>query len=224
MSRSINLTFFVVLAVCTCCSYQEADSQTSFDEGQQPIFQSTTIRFEIASRSKIERVVETTGVLNVKGISGVVASCAVLQSEGRQIKKGYQAKIYLPDNPAKEIRGVIYGIGPVRGDASQMASVSVKALGPVPYSPGMIVKIEIVVPGQLSTIISNKAIIKRSGKKVVFTISNGLAKWNEVVLGETFDGKVEILTGVVEGDSVILDGASQLAHNSKISLANDSGR
>jgi RND family efflux transporter MFP subunit len=87
-----------------------------------------------------------------------------------------------------------------------------------------------LVPGQNATAtiqiqptrciaVPTKAIVNKSGKEVVFTYQSGLAKWNYITTGRTFDDQVEILEGLKEGDTVLTSNVFQLAHDSEVLLA-----
>jgi len=66
--------------------------------------------------------------------------------------------------------------------------------------------------------IPNKAVVSKSGRKVAFTASRGLAKWNDMVLGQASKNDIEVLEGIEEGDSIIAEMHLSLAHNSRVRI------
>ena len=64
--------------------------------------------------------------------------------------------------------------------------------------------------------VAKEAIVMKSGKPVVFTEENGLAKWNYVSTGRENGKEIEILSGIKAGQNVIVSNNLQLAHDAPI--------
>ncbi|MFQ5863288.1 MAG: efflux RND transporter periplasmic adaptor subunit [Candidatus Brocadiales bacterium] len=81
--------------------------------------------------------------------------------------------------------------------------------------PGMFVTAKIImgetVPGHKRLIIPSSAIESYEGKKTVFVaLGNYAYKMKEVFVGREFDGQVEVLEGLNEGDEVVTKGSFYL--------------
>ncbi|KAB2847904.1 MAG: hypothetical protein F9K42_09585 [Ignavibacterium sp.] len=69
-------------------------------------------------------------------------------------------------------------------------------------------------------IIPKEALLVRDKRDLVFVVQNNLAKWQYVNIGQQNDEYIEILNGVSPGDSVIVEGHFNLAHDSNIKSVN----
>ena len=74
------------------------------------------------------------------------------------------------------------------------------------------------LPYDQHIVIPKEALVVRSGKFVVFTAKNKLAKWNYVTIGRENGKEIEILEGLQQGDSVIITNNLQLAHDATVSF------
>ncbi len=83
---------------------------------------------------------------------------------------------------------------------------------------GMNVKIIAETVKQGCLIIPKSALVLRDNKKVVFTYSNGKAKWNYVETAAENSTSYLIANGLKSGDTVITDGALNLAHDAEVEL------
>ena len=88
----------------------------------------------------------------------------------------------------------------------------------------MNVNILLKSPLSQSLVIPKSAIVMRSGKPVVFTVVKGKAQWNYVqIVTENSDSCVVVprskeYEGLAAGDTVIVAGNLNLAHESEIYL------
>ncbi len=93
---------------------------------------------------------------------------------------------------------------------------SSRACTPRSRSPPKIYKDRLLVP--------QEAILVRGGRKLVFVVENGLAKWSYVKIGLENEHFAEILAGerpeetVNEGDLVIIEGHFTLAHDASVTI------
>ena len=69
-------------------------------------------------------------------------------------------------------------------------------------------------------IVPKAALLIRDKRSLVFVFKNNLAKWHYVKTGETNDQYVEIKEGIEPGDSVIVEGNYNLAHDATVKIIN----
>jgi multidrug efflux pump subunit AcrA (membrane-fusion protein) len=73
-------------------------------------------------------------------------------------------------------------------------------------------------------IVPQEAILVRSGRKLVFVVENGLAKWRYVQIGLENENYAEILPGANPGEGlneremVITEGHFTLAHDARVTI------
>jgi len=83
---------------------------------------------------------------------------------------------------------------------------------------GMNIDVEVLVNPRRSLWVPKNALVKRSGKDIVFTDESGKAIWNEVKIGVVNGDQVEIKNGLLPGSSVIVYNNNYLSHNSNVVL------
>ncbi|MDZ7741249.1 MAG: efflux RND transporter periplasmic adaptor subunit [Bacteroidota bacterium] len=76
--------------------------------------------------------------------------------------------------------------------------------------------LEKINPDELA--IPKEALIRRSGKEMVFTYHDGKAVWNYVKIGKENALMYQVIEGLQAGDTVILDGNLKLSHGSPVRL------
>lgn len=67
-------------------------------------------------------------------------------------------------------------------------------------------------------VVPKSAVVERSGRKVVFTYENGLAKWNYVSIAHENETSVVIAEGLKVGALVIIEGNLNLGHDAKVEI------
>ncbi len=83
--------------------------------------------------------------------------------------------------------------------------------------PGMFVKADLVINSSENTIVIPKDIIvSRSRKRMVFVVERGVAKERWITTGLESIDKVEVLTGLESGESVVSKGFETLRNDSKV--------
>lgn len=165
-------------------------------------------------------------------ISGTVAFCRlysdhdllvkvkVLETDIGRLRLGLKAEVY----PLSKDRGFynaqLEEIDP-QVDENGMLSVRLKLEQTNGLLPGMNAKVIIRIPYNRNVIVPKEAIVIRSGRNVVFTFEEGLAKWNYVETGMENGKEVEVLEGLASSSQVIVSNNLQLAHDSPVALVNN---
>lgn len=144
------------------------------------------------------------------------AEFPILETELTTVQKGQSVRILPFAYPDLTVIGEITEVNPV---VDENGMVKVKAICNNPgnkLTEGMNVKIiaEDKVARQL--VIPKQALVLRSEKQVVFTLSAGLAKWNYVKTGLENSTSFTISEGLKEGDTVIYEGNLNLAHDARV--------
>jgi len=61
-------------------------------------------------------------------------------------------------------------------------------------------------------------LVRGGGRKLVFAVEDGLAKWRYIDVGLENEDYAEILSGVKEGESVCIEGHGTLAHDARVRI------
>lgn len=85
------------------------------------------------------------------------------------------------------------------------------------YRPGMRVKISFPTPVHVNALlVSRQALVEEEGKYFLFSVENGLTQKRNVEVGIMHDDVVEILSGVEENQSVVVEKAYSLNDNMEV--------
>lgn len=99
---------------------------------------------------------------------------------------------------------------------TNLVEVTFTVAGATKLLPGLSAQMTIRVPGQPALVVPKEAVVFRSGKPVVFSFENGLAKWNYVKTGSENGKEIEITEGLKENMMVITTNNLQLAHDAPV--------
>ena len=147
---------------------------------------------------------------------------SVLESELSLVKRGYPVYIKPFVNSTSEaLIGSVSEINPIV-ENNGMVKVKAQVKNNGTLLQGMNVNILLRQPMEQALVIPKSAVVMRSGKPVVFTRVNSKAQWNYVqITAENSDSCVvaprsKEYEGLSVGDSVIVSGNLNLAHETKL--------
>lgn len=141
----------------------------------------------------------------------------VLETDFKYLRKGLKANIYPLSLPGQPFQATLTEINP-RVDENGMITIKLKLNETKGLLPGMNANAVIRVPQSKNVIVPREALVMKSGKPVVFTIADGLAKWNYVETGLDNGVDLEITKGIEAGSRVITSNNLQLAHEARVSV------
>ncbi len=88
--------------------------------------------------------------------------------------------------------------------------------------PGLLMSIDLYKNPRRALLIPEEALIKRSDKNYVYVVAQAegkmIAKQTEVTLGARKPGTIEVLSGVKEGDQIVVHGTVKLRDGAEISI------
>ena len=149
----------------------------------------------------------------------LIIEAKVLETDYSNLKKGLFADIFPLAVKDKTFTASLVEINPIV-DENGMVQVKLKLNETIGLLPGMNAQCIIRVPITESVLVPKGAVVIKSGRPVVFTYEDGLAKWNYVETGKENGTDVQITSGLESGQQVILTNNLQLAHDAKVSIAN----
>lgn len=136
-------------------------------------------------------------------------------------RQGLKAFIIVPSLNDTILTGEVRSVSPVVDPGFRSGRVVVDLPGVPGLRPGATARTEIVVAEhEGSLVIPEQAVLIRDDRPMVFTVTDGRARWNYVTLGPSGRGMVSILDGVEEGATVITSGHYSLAHDAPVAVVN----
>jgi membrane fusion protein, multidrug efflux system len=143
----------------------------------------------------------------------------ILETEVALLKKGMPSLITPISTPEHKYAAEVYEINPyVDENGMVMVKLKINRLASAGNRlfPGMNCTATIQIPLEKSVIIPKEALVMRSAKAVVFSLEEGKAKWNYVIVGRDNDKEIQIKAGLKPGTKVIISNNLQLAHDAPV--------
>ena len=159
-------------------------------------------------------------LMTLVDVRDIHVEARVLESEIGRMKPGREADIRFSAYPGKAFKGWARAVSPVvePGDRTCAVHVTIdNAAGEI--KPGMHAEVEVaaeIYEGRV--LVPQEAILVRGGRKLVFVVEAGRAKWRYVTTGLENERYVEIMEGAKEGEPVIVEGHLFLAHDAKVTI------
>lgn len=168
--------------------------------GGDPIQEGTTVR-------------ERQEILTIPRTQGLIVEASVHESVLKRVTVGNRCKIRADAQSEREFEGTVRFVAPLADKNSWWANpnqrlyrTEISVTDPSPeLRPGMSCSIDILadfIPDCLS--VPLQAIILDKGKTTVFVVKGDRHEQREVTVGRSNDAKVEVLTGLVEAEEVLL--------------------
>ncbi len=154
-------------------------------------------------------------------ISQIKVQAKVLESEVGKLRVGHEAVLRFSAYPQKVFKGHVEAISPVIIPEDRTCTVHILVDNPEEeIKPGMHAEVEIAADVYKDRLlVPQEAVLVRGGRKLVFVVEEGLAKWRYIEVGLENEDYAEVLDGVKEGEPVIVEGHFTLAHDAKVQVA-----
>ena len=153
-------------------------------------------------------------IYTVQQITPVKILVGISETDYTRVKKGDTVSITADALPGKELSGTVNRLYPTMDPATHTFNVEVT----VPNTrrelrPGMYARVTVNFGSTFNIVLPDTAVLKMqgAGTRSVFVVDpEGKAEMRVVTLGRHFDGKYEILSGLEEGEQVVVKGNSAL--------------
>ncbi|MBA7664131.1 Multidrug resistance protein MdtA [subsurface metagenome] len=110
-------------------------------------------------------------------------------------------------------------ISPVMDPLSRKIEVAIKVSNPdYLMKPGMFPRVRLLVQRDNALLVPQSALVEKDGQKEVFVVRNGTVHLRKVRAGLETDDLVEVLSGLDEGDLVVVAGPSDLKDGDKVRI------
>jgi RND family efflux transporter MFP subunit len=162
-------------------------------------------------------------IFTLVDISRIKVQARVLESEVGKMRVGREADLRFSAYPGKTFKGKVEAISPIINPADRTCTVHILVENPQEeIKPGMHAEVEISADVYTDRLlVPQEAVLVRGGRKLVFVVEEGLAKWRYIEVGLENEDYAEVLDGVKEGEPVIIEGHLTLAHDAKVQVAKE---
>ena len=160
-------------------------------------------------------------IFTVQQITPVKLLVGISEGDYTKVSRGDKVTLTVDALPGKSFAGTIKRIYPTIDPLTHTVNVEVH----VPNAdrvlrPGMYAKVGVTFGHNRSIVVPDAAVVRLqgSGQRNVFVVEDGIAVQKEVSLGRHFDGQYEILSGLEEGELVVVKGGSALRNGAQVEV------
>lgn len=228
-------------------SFERSDELYKFGGESKANWEAVKTSYEV-SKSSYENMLENTTLISP--ISGVVTArnydngdmvggqpifvvqqinpvkifINVSESLYSYISKGMKVKVELDALPEQSFEGKVSRITPLVDPQTRTFEVEITvANGKEQIKPGMYARVEMNYGSRKNIVVPDRSVVKMlgSGDRFIYVYqADGTVDYRKVELGRRMDDKYEVLSGINDGEEVVLTGQSALKNGIAVEKAN----
>lgn len=158
-------------------------------------------------------------ILTIAKVNPVKVVCNISESEYSKVKKGMKVACTFDTYGDEEFEGTVTMISPTIDTNSRTFGIEITL--PNANSrvlPGMFGRVTFNFGEERHVVVPDKAVVKQpgSGNQYVYVYKDGKVSYNKVELGQRIGTTYEIISGVRDGDEVVVSGQAKLANGMEV--------
>ena len=161
-------------------------------------------------------------VLTVGQLTPVVkVMINVSENDLATLKAGQDVEVTFDAFPGETFQGKVQRIYPTVDTATRTFEVEVRiANGQERLKPGMFARVSIDLGSRNNVVGPDRAVVKQtgSGNKYVYVLNGSTVSYKRVELGRRLDNAYELISGIEDGDTVVITGQSRLADGVRVEV------
>lgn len=163
---------------------------------------------------------QNAAAFRVTAFDPLLAKLYVPEGELNKLRTGQKANIRVDALPGAAFAGKVDRVSPVVDAGTGTFTVTVEVHDTEnQLKPGMFGRINIIYDVRENTLLAPRAaIITEDAQSSVFVIRDGHAQRQNVKLGYTTNGSIEILEGLQQGDEIVTIGQNTLKDGAKVAV------
>lgn len=168
----------------------------------------------------------STVVASIVNIDQLLLDVSVGESYIMGIEKGDELEVFIPAYGEQPVAGRVKSVPPTINPQTRAYTVTIEIDNPEHnIKGGMYAEIKLTVEKKENTlVIPQQAILEIDGVPSAFIVEGGSAELRQVETGLTLGDYAEVLTGLNEGESVVVEGQYTLSDGRKVEVVDpDSG-
>lgn len=172
-------------------------------------------------------VSQNTPIASVVDISKLKMVVNVVEKDIRLVTVGDSGDVDVDAYPGEKFHGRIARVAPVLDPATRTATMEIEiANNDKRLKPGMYARVSLTVEERKNTLVAPKnAVIDFESKRGVWMANeDNRAKFVPVELGIEDTDRIEIASGLKEGDQIVTTGATAVRNNDQLVIAGAAGR
>lgn len=159
-------------------------------------------------------------VATVMDYSTLFSDVSLPGKEMDSVSRNQKAEVTNFSSAISTLNARIDQISPALDPESRMFTLRLKIPNPnLSFKPGMFIKADIIVNEKESALVIPKDIIlEKRGRPTVYVVQRGFAQERRLQTGMENPDEIEVIEGLQEGDSLIIEGFETLRHNSRVNV------
>lgn len=163
---------------------------------------------------------QATLVANIVDISRLKVKLNVAENDVFKLKTGDPVSLTTDVYPGKTFKGKIETISSKADDAhTYPVEVSFMNDRANPFKAGMFARVNFIsLADRNSIVIQRESLVGSVKKPQVYVVEKGIAKLRDLVVGSEFGTDVQILQGLMEGETIVLSGQNNLVDGVRVEV------
>ena len=164
-------------------------------------------------------------VYRVTGLDPLIAVLHVPEKQISRLRVGQESRLQIDALPGADFTGRIKRLSPVVDPGTGTVKVTVEMRDPSRrLRPGMFARVKIIYDVHENTVLAPKdAIMAEDRESAVFVVQDSIAVRRFVTIGYENTTHVEILEGLLPGDTLVTTGKSSLKDSSTVDIVSRRG-
>lgn len=145
----------------------------------------------------------------------------ISETDLAEVRQGMPVEVQFDAYPDEAFSGTVNRIYPTIDPATRTFTVEVRISNQGErIKPGMFARVTIDLGSQVNVVVPDRAVVKQtgSGNKYVFVLKGNKVSYNKVELGQRLGDSYELISGVADGDSVVISGQTRLIDGSQVQV------
>ena len=145
----------------------------------------------------------------------------VTENDLTLVEPGKPVSVVFDALPGEEYAGKISRIYPTVDPATRTFKSEILISSPQGrILPGMFARVNMDLGSQRNVVVPDRAIVKQSGSgnKYVYVYRDGHVAYNKVEVGQRLGDSYELISGIEDGDSIVISGQSRLADGVEVEV------
>lgn len=167
----------------------------------------------------------TQPILTIEQVQPVKIIINVSETDYTKVHKGMGVDIALDVYPDEKFKGTVYLIHPTVDASTRTFTVEITIDNAADkVLPGMFARATLNFGTANNIVVPDRAVVKQtgSGNKYIYVYNPGTqtVSFNQVQLGQRIDNTYEVLSGVKDGEMVVISGQTRLSSGTKVDVVN----
>jgi RND family efflux transporter MFP subunit len=167
-----------------------------------------------------------TKLFTIAEVSTLVTRVGVSELDVGALRSGQGARVMLDAYPGQRFEGRVRRIFPSADPATRLVPVEVALTGQAAQAarPGFLARVAFALGTRENVLlVPASAVVGQAGAQQVFVVVDGKAERRTVETGLSSEGRVEVVSGLREGEAVVTTGSNNVRNNADVRVVSGPG-